>query len=439
MVENRARPGKKSITKQSLIDKSFFMICSLMVALLLIRDVGNVSMSKWIFVALAVIVFLFFNMNYAAVFACFTIPFMVGLPGSYIFASGLIIVLVKYWKRMSINKNILILIMIFIVELLSFGYGDFSLVDYLRFIAPLLFISIIIFNNKDNLDCKKILYYFLFAAVCAQLSVILQSISFNGLDNLISSGVRLGNTEKLLTEEGMIISFNPNAFGRLSTFSIGVLLVFLRRDVGAKLILIALLVFEVLVGSMSMSRNYLVLLAVIVVMYVLTADKSVRKIFINLAQIFVITLAVYASINYYIPSLYESFSSRFAVEDISNGRIDITAAYFDVLTQHPGRLFLGVGLQNYSDKSGMPISCHNGIQEVLVTWGAAGLLLVGFYLYGIYKQGWRRVGKDKRKVIYLLPFIILLISVQSGQFFYGNAPLYLLPAYITMRLAQSNP
>lgn len=426
------------INKQNFMDALFFGLCCIMMILLLLRDVNGVDLSKWVFLILSIIVFAIFDMNFTAIFICFLIPFTVGLPYYYIFGAGLIIFILKNLNKLVLNKFIIPLIALFVVELLSFIYGNYSIGGFIRFAIPLFFISLVIFNDKNNFDCEKMLLYFLLAATGAELSVVLQSISINGLDSLISAGVRLGDTSKLLFKEGMRVSYNPNSLALLCALSTSILLVLLSRA-RHKLIILVLLVFQIFVGSMSLSRLFIVLLIIIALIYWLSLAKSIRRFFKGVALITILTIGVYTSINYYSPSLLASFSSRFAVEDISNGRLEIMALYFNVLEQHPGRIFFGVGLQDYQQKSGVFEQSHNGLQEVLITWGIVGLLLVALYIFGIYRYGWRGVIKKNRKIIYLLPLIVVLVGIQSGQFFYsGNSALYFLPIYATMRLAKNN-
>lgn len=426
--------------KKSFTDYSFFGLCCLMLVLLLLRDVNGVYLSKWIFLAISILVFLLFDINYTAVFICFLLPFTTGLPYKYIFILGLIVFIGKNYSVLELNKYINPLIYIFIVELLSFIYGGFSLGDFIRFAAPLIFIALVIFNDKDDLNYEKMLLYLLFAAIGAELSVVLQSINSDGLDSLISAGVRLGDTKNLLVEEGMRVSYNPNSFGALCVFSISLLLVlFKNKSSQGKLIIALLLMLQIFIGSLSLSRSFLVLLVMVAFIYILSMAKSLQGILKSFVLITIVSMGVYISINYFTPTLLASFSSRFEVQDISNGRQEIMESYFDVLAQHPERLLFGVGLQDYSHKYGLTDECHNGFQEILITWGVVGFSLVAIYIFGIYKFAWRGVRKKGRKIIYLLPLIVIIVGAQSGQFFYsGNSALYFLPAYAAMRVAYSN-
>lgn len=425
--------------KRTFTDYQFLIICIIMFVLLLIRDVNGIYLSKWIFFVISMLVFLLFDINYTAIFICFFIPFTTGLPYKYIFIVGLLIFIAKHYNSLVFSKYLIPLIYIFIVELLSFIYGGFSIADFIRFASPLLFIALVIFNDRDNLNYEKMLRYFLLAAICTEISILLQSISNNGLDYIMSTGIRLGDTKQLLLEEGMRISYNPNSLGTLCAFSISILLILLNKASQGKVIIIVLLIIQILVGSLSLSRSFLILLAVIAFIYLLYVSRSLQGLKKGLIFITIVTVGVSVSVNFFAPNLLENYSSRFEVTDISNGRQDIIESYFDVLAQHPERLLLGVGLQDYSHKYGLSDECHNGLQEILVTWGVVGIFLVALYIYGIYKFGLRGVPKKERELIYILPLIVLIIDAQSGQFFYsGNSPFYFLPMYAAIRMAYSN-
>ncbi|MEQ8235733.1 MAG: O-antigen ligase family protein [Syntrophomonadaceae bacterium] len=431
---------QNTLSRNVWSERTFLLFGGLTIFLLLVRDLGYFDVSKWIFVIIAVVVFALYDLNHMAIFTCFLIPLKVGIPGSYIFAAGLVILIIKNLDWLLLSQYIWILVAIFMVELLSFIYGDFSIVDYIRFAAPLLVIALLIFNGKDKFDYQRMLMYFLLGVAFAEASVIWQSISVSGLENLISSGVRLGETSELLIEEGMRITFNPNGFAILCAMSISMLLVFLSRPTNYKPVWASLLVFQIFVGSLSISRSFLVLLVAITLMFLLSRVKSARDFMKSLGMIVLVLIAAYFLIDHFSPSLFPSYVARFSEADLSNKRLDITTSYFIAMEQEPDRLLLGVGLQNYPAKYGQEITSHNGIQEVLITWGIVGLILVTIFICGIFAEGWRGVSRHHSQYLYMLPLLVLLISIQPGQFFSSNIPFYLLPVFATLRLAErENP
>lgn len=415
-----------------LLKQWFFVHCLIIVFLLYLRDVAEIKISNWLFIALATIVFILYDINYTAVFICFLIPLLRGLPYNYIFGIGFMIFMIKNLNKIVFNKYLIPLLFIFVIELFSFIYGHFSIMNFLRFAFPLLLMSLIIFNDKDCLDYKKILVYFIFGAVAVELSIIIQTINISSLDNLLSFSARLGRN--LIGETRLV--YNPNAFGVLCIFSISLLLVLLKKYKRYKMLIMTIVFFQIIAGSMSLSRTFLVLLAVMIFVVLLSLAKLTGDFVKSITLMGLICIGTYMTLYHYFPNLFEKYQTRLAVEDVSNGRIDILNDYFRILEQHPERIFLGVGLQEYPIKYGMYQSCHNGIQEILINWGIIGIFFAVWYMYNIYKFGWRGVLIKKQNIIYQLPLLVLLISIQAGQFFYsGNKVMYFLPIYACMRIA----
>lgn len=116
-----------------------------------------------------------------------------------------------------------------------------------------------------------------------------------------------------------------------------------------------------------------------------------------------------------LPEYVTNLLLRFQDADISNGRVDIAAYYFREMFQHVDRLIFGVGLQNYAEKYGYYMSAHNATQEVMITWGLIGLLLVILLFLGIFWNG--HVHNPKAKLVQYLPLVMYLVVIQSGQGF----------------------
>ncbi len=89
--------------------------------------------------------------------------------------------------------------------------------------------------------------------------------------------------------------------------------------------------------------------------------------------------------------------------------------YFSKWLQHIDRIILGVGLQNYQEKYGYSMSAHNAAQEVLITWGIPGLIMV-IMLFLIVVRNARRLNPQALLIQYI-PFFIFLVDLQTGQGF----------------------
>ncbi len=430
-----------SITnRMSGIQAAFFLHCLAIIVILLVRDVTGIYISKWLILAACIMPYMIFDLNSAMAFTIFLLPFSEGLPFNYICLFSVIILIAKYINKIALNSYILVMVLIFIVELSSVFYGRFSLADYIRFTGPFLLISLLIYKSDDEeISYVTMLGYFLFGAIGSELSIILQTINTLGIDTILAAGIRLGETSGINSNQGMRLSYNPNVLGRICAYSIGASLVLLNRSKFPKAVLMIIMVSQMIVGSLTLSRYFLLLIAVIVLFYLASLAQSVNQFFKGLAVLCIVAVGIYFSASYFTPNVVEGYLARGVTqEDLSNGRLEIGNEYFESVIQNPERLFFGVGLQNYEEKVGMYVSCHNGVQEVLITWGVTGLILVALYIWGLYRHGWRGVPQYKRKIIYLLPLIVFVIGIQSGQFFSTYTHLWLLLPYATMRLAKDN-
>lgn len=429
-----------SLKKQKArIQAAFFSYCLIIMVILLVRDVMGIYITKWLILIACIIPYIIFNLSYAMAFTIFLVPLSGGLPFNYICLCSLIIIITKYLNKITLHKYFLVVFLILIVELLSVFYGRFSMGDYVRFIAPLLLMSLLIFKaNDDDMDYQTIVICYLFGAIGGELSVIWQSVNIFGIDSMLSAGVRLGETKVIIGDQAMRLSYNPNGLGRICAYAISALLVLMLKSRLPRSILIVILISQIVIGSLTLSRYFLLLIVVIMLVYLVSTAKSAIQFFRGVMVLCVVMAGIYVFASYFTPNVVKGYSTRIAEEEFSGGRIELGKAYFDTIVQNPERLFLGVGLQNYNDKVGITGTCHYGLQEVLITWGVTGLMLVTLYIWGLYKHGRRGVAPHGLNIIYLLPLIVILIGIQSGQFFSTHEELGLMMPYAAMRLAKHN-
>ena len=55
---------------------------------------------------------------------------------------------------------------------------------------------------------------------------------------------------------------------------------------------------------------------------------------------------------------------------------------------------------------------HNGFQEAVVVWGAVGLLLFFFLLFGLFRS---TRGRRRRRAVAFVPFFLWALYVSAGQ------------------------
>lgn len=370
------------------------------------------------------------------------------LSPTFQYRYGLLICSVVYFfrsgKRLYLSKTVFVVFLIAFFELFHVGFDD-SLVEYVRSIAELLCLSVIILTTRRIVNYKSIVQLFAFSVVCSCVLMLVLQINKQGVTflNLFrpNSSYRFGesNTDFL----NYSFSFNPNALGFIINLAIsGMVLLFTKQKAG----ILDLFTFIALVffGIATMSRTFLVCFVLQIMLFILLGNKLSFKKIMCIFAILLVCIILICVVFTLMPALFENLFSRFNDEDLSNGRIALFHFYSSYIFSSWKTVLWGTGLQNYSQKVASAIekyninSCHNGIQEACVIWG----LVCGLFSLLIFPSlldDSRRVCSHKNKVQYI-PFIVMLVNVNLGQFYSsGIALMALIYIYFFLSIRIEEP
>jgi hypothetical protein len=140
--------------------------------------------------------------------------------------------------------------------------------------------------------------------------------------------------------------------------------------------------------------------------------------------------------NWLFPSVLEYYIGRFQDEDITTGRDYLMIKYHSYIDSHLEVLMFGIGVTDLSYKavniyqitSNAP---HNSIQEIVLSWGLPGLLMIVFFILIMYMES-KRYGK-KKILLNFIPLIIILTKSMAGQLLTsGYTMLSLVLAYLSL-------
>jgi hypothetical protein len=120
----------------------------------------------------------------------------------------------------------------------------------------------------------------------------------------------------------------------------------------------------------------------------------------------------------FFPIVIDNFIMRLTVADITSGRKELFRLYHDFILKNPRVLFFGVGVMEFSKQvvgeyavaANLP---HNGIQEIVIAWGAPGFVMFTSYLMTMVLQSARY--HMKRFLISYIPLLLVLLKAQAGQ------------------------
>lgn len=403
-------------------DEFFVFWIGLIAILLFLRDVGQINIPKVLFVLLAGIICASGTKTNIYCLLGFVAPLANGLPYNYISILALVSILFRF--RLTLNPvGVVSALGILLIELLSVLRGNFLIGDYIRFSVVFLICFLLMIGKNEDCDYVKVIEFFIVGYVIAMFDLIGQIVRQYSFSDLLTLGVRIGNTRELNdVSDGMLLSFNPNGLAMVCILASAVSILLFQKKKRLRYIVIT--VFSILIGITTQSRSFVLLLAILLFGFLVVSDLTKKS-------KFAISLGLIASWfveNKFLTSYVSAFTERMQTDDPFNGRLEITAFYFKKMFQQADRLMFGVGLQNYQEKYGYAMSCHNAIQEIMVTWGVSGLIFVVILFVVIYKNA--RTANASARFEQFLPFLLILIFKQFGQGFSDTVSiLWIMVAY----------
>jgi len=308
------------------------------------------------------------------------------------------------------------------------------------FVLVLLIYSIVSTYKIDNFSN-------VFIAVKASFLIILLLLVFkNNVNNaswyfnlvlLFALGSMLTGIIGLFTADNFVLGLynrfsggdynNANIFGSMLSFSIANLFVIHLRSKQKNINTLALIFVLVLFGFMTQSRSFV--LAVFFGIVYLTFFSLIINKKINLSILLVLLIGFgVGTFIYLYPNSNISKLFYFALDRILNPKSgDITASRFYIWTVYSeklfsdiGSLFFGVGSSNPHFILGLSQVAHNGLIELIVSWGIIGSTLFIFFFINIWRWLNRsfNIRKTKKwlwRFVGYLPLLILIIVRITGH------------------------
>lgn len=396
-------------------------ILLLFVGLILARDVIDISVNSYVFVALAVIFFAINDADKTVAAMAFLIPSYNGIQYVIIYLIGIAILILKDATAFQIRPvPILCTMLIILIELFA-GFNEevvLNLTALFRFFGMFIFSFLLFPSYSKKLDYALVLKAFLWGTLFMVVNILWQYIIVYGVSAFITLGIRVGDvTTHFYLTRGFRVSNDQNLLGIISATAISSALILNYRKSGSGLYLLFIPAFLIF-GFLTQSRTFLLTIAVMFTYYMFASlfkgkEKNVNRtvlIFIIVVTLLVVT---YNIIQSYFPQYVENLTSRLEAEDITGGRSRIFQFYNEFMLNNPGYIPFGTGMLSYRQVSGYG-SIHNGFQEVFVSWGVIGCLLVTLMMISLYKSS--SMAK-KFEPIRLLPIIMYIIPIQTIQWF----------------------
>lgn len=399
----------------------FWSLLVLLLGLCFVRYALQVNFPQIVLLGLAVLIAFLGDRDEVMAMCICCIPLHTSLHYAYALLAGIVIYCIKFSGSVKINLSVVPILLMVLWELLHCFTGGFSVVTLVSDCVPLLMLVLVMSTGETEFDYSLIVRALAIsiAAMCLLLlGKLVYAADFN-LVTVFANLQRLGlDAEE--TKEGLEViggEQNPNTLGIMCVLGMTGLMQ-LRYAGRGKPADMLLVLFLLVFGVMTSSRTYLVCLALMIMLLLFSRKGSVAEKIKFLGLIILIAIVMLVMLYLLMPTLVEFYLGRFTVEDVTTGRMDLMQTYHEFIMSEPKNLFFGIGLQNFVTKvlsvyriaSQVP---HNGIQELLVAWGAPGLAMFLVLWAAMIVQSRQRC--RKQGLLNYIPLTIILVKAQAGQ------------------------
>jgi len=399
------------INKDSKLNKYILFVYMIGWPILLaVRDIGGVNINKFIYFAFIAVAFAIADYETDICLLCFTLPLLNGLPDKYVLLVIIVCLLAKCGK---IEKTTIGFASFFIVMefAASLFYPSVDLIEIAGYCFGILLFFFLLYQKLPENYLSYLKFYYIGVCVFFVIIVIsnLMSAPDYWLELFVKGWYRIGN-ENTTSGSVMKLGVNADEIGSYSVFGFFAGMV-LQKEYGKKhlIIRIASLVFILIAGMLSVTRTFVVVIALFVLVYVLASMKNTKKMGIALAFIGLVAaiLAVIIAKN---PELLEAFVYRFTAEDMSggNGRIEAIVIHLKAWLTNFRGILMGVGVTKNVEVLGTYDSVHNMLVQMLECYGVFGFFV---YLIGMLKPALDEL-KKKPDIEYILLFLSILLYGQ---------------------------
>ena len=257
-----------------------FYILSISI-LILLRDICGVGIPKTLFIGVCVLSMAIANKENLIYMIVFIIPFLCGLPGTYIMLSRRV-------KRSALF--LFVMACVFEMFALFFLQGNFitTSIQYISYIGTLIFII----YDEEDINYQLCLKLFNVGILIVSLAILVMTFKSapTNWKYLFSQGwFRIGDIQ-MEENTGMMLVLNANsmAYFCLVGISCSLLLLEIDENTRKKLIYIIETCLFIAIAIMTNSRTFILMLVIILILFLISKKVSIKSIIAMLFVSFII-------------------------------------------------------------------------------------------------------------------------------------------------------
>lgn len=334
--ENRIKTNKKNL--------SVFFWSIIFSVFLLLRDSYSLNINKYIFVMIIILCSVIINPKQLIYLYCFLFPLYVGLPGNYMTLIFLFRLIFEYKKmHFKITSTFFAAAISIFIFLQNYITGYMSITNMM--FIPGVILVLILFSYQVNLCRKAIILFYSLGVAVLGLIMLISTLQVYEFSSLLSVSFRLGTSSvDYVSSNVMNVSIDPNFYGLfvIAAIATGIPLVrskaMLRTD---KMLLLSALIISTTVGLVGLSRAFMLVLAIWMLLYLLM-QKRIEGFIVVLSAIIIGTVLLFK----FMPVVMNTIIDRFKDSDMAtaNNRLPIIQEHFELWTKNLFFILFGTGL-----------------------------------------------------------------------------------------------
>lgn len=399
-----------SLTLKKTIDWIIHPI--ILMLLLLLRDVFLVGIPDFMIVGVITLSLIILPFENLCKYIFFIFPITTGIPGYTMLAAYIVFLIKGPELRMA---QIYPLIGLAVIEMFNeviphFTESYMGFFSYISFTAVFFYFLNIRYRKIDIIEC---IYSFALGVSFTLLVIYTNMISEYGLDELLSGTLRSGmmgveGNDSTISQGHIAMNANTIAYFCIcSISSLASVYFYTKRNLKFTILLTSILIVG---GIFSFSRTYIVSMAILIIMILISQKMNDSlKLVLLLFMVVGIAMIIFPS---FFEGVFNVFESRSEEENIetAGGRTIIFERYNEKWLSDSLYILIGGGVITYRTFMGVHKAMHCGLQQIWVCTGILGFIIYFANIFNFIKKYYK-----KDSFILLIPFIVTFLFDQSVQ------------------------
>lgn len=405
-----------SLSRQKNNNWLLYISCLIIGALILVRDVGDVSYNKYVLLAVCCLPMLFLNYSNFLGLLSFLFALTFGIPSNFIYVIAAVVLVVKTKEKIPNSAFEMFAVFAIWTIVDNMIYDGVFGASFWGYVTRLFLFFVLISTENKEVDYNKAISLFAIGVTITSVAIIGYYLKTNSLDSMINFGTRLGDASTYFDEgetQGMKMNTNANSLACYCICAMGCCINVFMRSRKPLWAIMFFLIFGL--GMLTVSRTFIVLGVVMTLSFVFMTSKGNLPWYIKLLFDLISGIAIF----YFLQSDFISlFGNRFNNESlIEDSRGVIFAGYWDAFWSDTASIIMGAGVFTHREVLFDAQSTHNMLQQILVSYGLAGFLIFVIYLIKTFASTYTTiVGISTMKKAALITIIATLLFQQTIQY-----------------------